>query len=126
MGRFRLATLSTKAWTFFKNLIPNLESAIYRKIHFFGGLTFITNEVGRLETVVHEIVEGIVMGGLNRVTGFELFPASIYGFSELPALLSPPDIAMICGSAFVMCLLAGLIPAWTAARLEPVEALRHE
>lgn len=63
---------------------------------------------------------------MNRTTGFELFPASIYSFAELPALIVPRDIALICGSALVICLLAGLIPAWTAGRLQPVEALRHE
>ncbi len=63
---------------------------------------------------------------MNRVTGFELFPASIYGFWELPALIMPRDIALICGSALVICLLAGLVPAWNASRLQPVEALRHE
>ena len=26
---------------------------------------------------------------MNRMTGFELFPASIYGFTELPALICP-------------------------------------
>ena len=30
---------------------------------------------------------------MNRLTGFELFPASIYGFSELPAVIDPHDIA---------------------------------
>jgi lipoprotein-releasing system permease protein len=55
-----------------------------------------------------------------------LFPASIYSFSELPALIMPADIALICGSALVICVLAGLVPAWNAGRLNPVEALRHE
>jgi len=63
---------------------------------------------------------------MRRVTGFELFPAKIYNFSELPALLLPADLALICGGSLVICLLAGLIPAWNAGRLKPVEALRHE
>jgi len=63
---------------------------------------------------------------MNRITGFELFPASIYGFAELPALIIPGDIALICGSALLICLLAGVLPAWNASRLQPVEALRHE
>jgi lipoprotein-releasing system permease protein len=63
---------------------------------------------------------------MNRMTGFELFPASIYSFAELPALIVPKDISIICGSALIICLLAGLIPAFTAGRLQPVEALRHE
>ena len=63
---------------------------------------------------------------MNRVTGIELFPASIYAFTELPSLIDPRDIAVICGSALVICVLAGLIPALNASRLQPVEALRHE
>ena len=63
---------------------------------------------------------------MNRLTGFELFPAKIYYFTELPAIIAPRDIIVICGSALVICVLAGLAPAWRAARLQPVEALRHE
>jgi lipoprotein-releasing system permease protein len=63
---------------------------------------------------------------MDRWTGFELFPKDVYSFSELPALISPPDIAVICGGSLLICLLAGVIPAWNAGRLKPVEALRHE
>ena len=63
---------------------------------------------------------------LRRLTGFELFPESIYQFSDLPALIIGPDIAIICGVSFAICLFGGLIPAWTASRLKPVEALRYE
>jgi lipoprotein-releasing system permease protein len=63
---------------------------------------------------------------MNRMTGFELFPRSIYGFVDLPALIFPRDILLICGSAWVVCILGGVIPAWRAGRLKPVEALRYE
>lgn len=63
---------------------------------------------------------------MRRMTNLELFPASIYGFGELPARIDPADIALICGSALVICVLAGVLPAWNAGRLQPVEALRHE
>jgi lipoprotein-releasing system permease protein len=63
---------------------------------------------------------------MNRATGFELFPASIYGFADLPALIIPGDIMLICGSAFIICTLGGAIPAWLAGRLKPVDALRYE
>jgi lipoprotein-releasing system permease protein len=63
---------------------------------------------------------------MNRLFGFELFPASVYEFSELPALIIRRDIILICGSAWLVCILGGIIPAWRAWRLQPVEALRYE
>ena len=58
--------------------------------------------------------------------GIEIFPASIYQFSEIPAEIVPGDIAVICASAFVICTVAAIIPAWFAARMDPVKALRYE
>jgi lipoprotein-releasing system permease protein len=63
---------------------------------------------------------------MRHLTGIELFPASVYEFSELPALIVPGDIAVICGGSLLICLLAAAFPAWNASRLKPVEALRHE
>lgn len=67
-----------------------------------------------------------VLHMLRRLTGFELFPASIYNFSELPAKIVPTDVVTIVIAALIICLCAGIIPAIQAARLQPVEALRHE
>jgi lipoprotein-releasing system permease protein len=63
---------------------------------------------------------------MNRMTGFELFPQSVYGFSGLPAIIKPGDVAIICISSFIICLLGGVLPAIRAGRLKPVEALRYE
>jgi lipoprotein-releasing system permease protein len=63
---------------------------------------------------------------MRRATGFELFPARIYNFTELPALVQTSDLLVICGGSLLICLAAGLLPAWNASRLKPVEALRHE
>jgi lipoprotein-releasing system permease protein len=52
-------------------------------------------------------------------------PGAIYGLDRLPVIVDPGTIALICVSSFTICLVAGLIPAFQAARLNPVEALRY-
>lgn len=63
---------------------------------------------------------------LSGVMGIEIFPRSIYQFSEIPAEIVPSDIAIICASAFAICTVAAIIPAWFASRMDPVSALRYE
>jgi len=63
---------------------------------------------------------------LSAATNVEIFPAAVYQFSEIPAEIVLSDVVIICVSAFAICSLAALIPAWFAARLDPVKALRHD
>ena len=63
---------------------------------------------------------------LASVLGVEIFPRSVYQFNEIPAEIVPTDVALICISAFVICSVAALIPAWIASRMDPVKALRCE
>jgi len=63
---------------------------------------------------------------MNRLTGFELFPAQIYGFGELPALIIPSDIIIICGGSLLICLLAAILPSRHASKMNTVQALHHE
>lgn len=71
-------------------------------------------------------VRNDVLHFMNRLTGFELFPASIYGFNELPAIIAPRDLIIICGGSFVICLLAAILPARHASKMNTVEALRYD
>ncbi len=61
-----------------------------------------------------------------RVTQRQEVLRRFYQFSELPSHTSGSTVALIVVLTIVISTLAGTIPAWRAARLKPVEALRSE
>ena len=56
----------------------------------------------------------------------EIFPREVYQFSQIPAQVVPYDVARVCIGAFFICWIFAVIPAYFAARLDPVKALRYE
>jgi len=63
---------------------------------------------------------------ITKVTQREEVLRRFYQFSELPSHTSGSTVALIVVLTVAISTLAGLLPAWKAARLKPVEALRSE
>jgi lipoprotein-releasing system permease protein len=78
-----------------------------------------------LGVLISTNVESLVHA-LERVLGTKFLDASVYFMSDLPASVEWGDVVQIAGTAFALCCIATLYPAWRAARTQPAQALRHE
>ena len=81
---------------------------------------------------------GLLLGlaitwNLNRIraavewwTGQTVFDPSIYYFFKIPTIINPVTVTWIIIGAIGIAVAASVLPALRAARLHPVEALRHD
>lgn len=70
-------------------------------------------------------VENIIPA-LESLFHTDLLPDDVYYISDLPSEMKLSDVVSVAITAFSLSVLAGIYPAWRAARVEPAEALRYE
>jgi lipoprotein-releasing system permease protein len=63
---------------------------------------------------------------LNRLLNANLFPSELYFLSRLPSIVDPREVALVVCMTLVLSVLASIYPAWKAASLDPIKALRSE
>ncbi len=81
------------------------------------GLTF-----GTLFCVYIDPIQTVV----EKITGVAVFSPETYFLPRLPARVEPVEVVMVVVWCILMSLVAAIMPAWQASRLDPVEALRYE
>jgi lipoprotein-releasing system permease protein len=64
--------------------------------------------------------------GLEKLLDYQFLQSEVYPVTYLPADIRAEDIALVCGTALALTLLATLYPAWRASRLLPAEVLRFD
>jgi putative ABC transport system permease protein len=83
----------------------------------------------RRHVVAQFLVEAVMLSALGGVIGLAvawLGTVLLKQTLDLPAIISPATIALAIGVSAAIGVFFGVAPAWRAARLDPIVALRHE
>ena len=124
------------------NIVSTLIMAVHEKRKEIGILTSMGAGSGMIRGIFiwygsmvgfAGTAAGVVLGTLIcwLVTRFQLvsFPpeiAEVYFVSSIPFITRPIDLSIIAGFSILVSFLATLVPSMRAARLHPIDALRHE
>ncbi len=103
------------------------QSSMLRVFFIAGATIGITGALtGLILGLVFCLNIGAIQHFLEGLLGVQLFNADVYQLDAIPALVDPVDVMWVTVWSFFVSCVAGLIPSWQAARLDPVEALRYE
>lgn len=121
------------------NIVSTLFMVVMEKRRDIGVLRSLGARRGTVLQVF--LAEGLLIGGLGTGLGvllgstliavlkrypFVRLPGDVYFIERLPVRPEAGDFVFVILSAFVLCLVAALYPAWRASLLDPVEAIRKQ
>ena len=89
-------------------------------------IALIGTAAGTVLGVVLSLTITDIVAAMEHLFHIQFLNSDVYPIDYLPSDLRLPDVLMICGTAFMMSLLATIYPAWRASRVLPAEALRYE
>ena len=78
------------------------------------------------EAAIIGVIGSVVGGILSLVAGYAISALMLNSTKYLFTLATAFSVAEGVGFGIVICLACGIYPAWQAANMNPIDALRHE
>ena len=82
--------------------------------------------VGVVLGVITALNIDVIVPAIEQLLGFKILSKDVYLIPELPSDLQAGDVIRISLMALALSFAATLYPSWSAARMNPAEALRYE
>jgi len=115
---FMMVMRKTRDIAILKSMGANTRSVI--KIFLLNG-----SFIGAVGTSLGTLA-GLTLCQVLKKYQFIKIPKDIYYLDTLPVQIQALDLLYIMVAAMAITIVASLYPSWQAARLDPVEAIRHE
>jgi len=82
--------------------------------------------VGVVLGIITALNIDVIVPAIESMLGFKFLSKDVYLIPELPSDLQSGDVIAITLMALALSFVATLYPSWSAARVNPAEALRYE
>ena len=105
-----------------------MKSSGIMQIFFVQGISsgIIGTIIGGVTGVLTALNLLTIIGFFEKIFGFQFFPADVYLISGFSAELRITDLSVIILGSIAISMIATLLPAWHASKVQPAEALRYE